>query len=195
MQQSPQMLNGTPSMLPTANITTEQIQKYLDENKELIMAIIENQNLGKFSECPPYHAQLQQNLTYLAKIADAQPQVQTIPSQMPPHSAVQQGHAMHHPRATMSQQQEGPFAPKSPFQLDDQPQHQHQQQAHYLQQQQFIQGQMGVRPGGTSSMYQAMQSSFGYNLFGMQGSKQDSSEASAGDFLGRLASKPNGNTE
>ncbi|XP_041009704.1 RNA polymerase II degradation factor 1-like isoform X3 [Juglans microcarpa x Juglans regia] len=131
----------------------------------------------------------------IPKIADAQPQVQTTPSQTPSHSAVQQGHAMQHPQATMSQQQEGPFAPKLPFQLDDQAQHQHQQQAHYLQQQQLIQGQMGVRPGGTSSMYQAMQSRFGNNLFGMQGSKQDSSEASAGDFLGRLASKPNGSTE
>ncbi|XP_021620391.1 uncharacterized protein LOC110620801 isoform X3 [Manihot esculenta] len=47
MQQTPQ-----PQMLnPSLNITTEQIQKYLDENKQLIMAILENQNMGKFAEC------------------------------------------------------------------------------------------------------------------------------------------------
>jgi hypothetical protein len=36
---------------PAAGITTEQIQKYLDENKQLILAILENQNLGKLAEC------------------------------------------------------------------------------------------------------------------------------------------------
>ncbi|XP_062156720.1 GRF1-interacting factor 3-like [Alnus glutinosa] len=46
MQQSPQLLNGA----LTANITIEQSQKYLDENKELILAIMEIQNLGKFIE-------------------------------------------------------------------------------------------------------------------------------------------------
>uniref|UniRef100_A0A8R7U8L0 SS18 N-terminal domain-containing protein n=1 Tax=Triticum urartu TaxID=4572 RepID=A0A8R7U8L0_TRIUA len=56
-----------------AGITTEQIQKYLDENKQLILAILENQNLGKLAECAQYQAQLQKNLLYLAAIADAQP--------------------------------------------------------------------------------------------------------------------------
>jgi hypothetical protein len=32
-------------------ITTELIQKYLDENKQLILAILDNQNLGKLNEC------------------------------------------------------------------------------------------------------------------------------------------------
>ncbi|XP_059463155.1 GRF1-interacting factor 2-like [Corylus avellana] len=190
MQQSPQVFNGT----PTANITTEQIQKYLDENKELILAIMENQNQGKFAECAPYHAQLQQNLTYLAQIADAQPQAPTMPSQMPSQSTMHQGLLMQHPQATMFQQQTGPIAPKLPFQLNDQHQYQHQQQrqqqqhqqSKYLQQQQLIQGQMGVRPGGTSGNYQAMQAGLGNNLFGIQGSKQDSSEAGAEDFVGKL---------
>ncbi|CAI5986082.1 unnamed protein product [Closterium sp. NIES-64] len=38
-------------------ITTELIQKYLDENKQLILAILDNQNLGKLNEC----AQLQRS--------------------------------------------------------------------------------------------------------------------------------------
>ncbi|VVB06897.1 unnamed protein product [Arabis nemorensis] len=73
MQQSPQMIPMVPSFPPT-NITTEQIQKCLDENKTLIMAILENQNLGKLAECAQYQAHLQKNLMYLAAIADAQPQ-------------------------------------------------------------------------------------------------------------------------
>ncbi|XP_065627812.1 uncharacterized protein LOC112035658 isoform X1 [Quercus suber] len=51
-QQSPDMLNnGAPSILANTNITIEQIQKYLDENIDLILAIMENQNVGKFVEC------------------------------------------------------------------------------------------------------------------------------------------------
>ncbi|KAF7826237.1 GRF1-interacting factor 3-like [Senna tora] len=50
MQQTPQMIPMMPSFPPT-NITTEQIQKYLDENKKLILAILDNQNLGKLAEC------------------------------------------------------------------------------------------------------------------------------------------------
>eukprot|EP00241_Pyramimonas_parkeae_P008676 CAMPEP_0114262106 /NCGR_PEP_ID=MMETSP0058-20121206/21574_1 /TAXON_ID=36894 /ORGANISM="Pyramimonas parkeae, CCMP726" /LENGTH=92 /DNA_ID=CAMNT_0001377847 /DNA_START=227 /DNA_END=505 /DNA_ORIENTATION=- len=58
-------------MQPTV-ITPEVIQKYLDENQQLILAILENQNLGKFTECATYQSRLQQNLMYLAAIADAQ---------------------------------------------------------------------------------------------------------------------------
>ena len=57
-----------------AAITTELIQRYLDENQQLILAILENQNVGKLTECTQYQAKLQQNLMYLAAIADAQPQ-------------------------------------------------------------------------------------------------------------------------
>ena len=35
-------------------ITTELIQKYLDENQNLILAILENQNVGKLNECVLY---------------------------------------------------------------------------------------------------------------------------------------------
>jgi len=56
-----------------AVVTTELIQKYLDENQQLILAILENQNVGKLVECAKYQAKLQENLMYLAAIADAQP--------------------------------------------------------------------------------------------------------------------------
>nr|GMD26410.1 GRF1-interacting factor 3-like [Ipomoea batatas] len=56
--------------------------KYLDDNKKLILAILENQNLGKLAECAQYQAQLQKNLMYLAAIADAQPQAPTMPPQV-----------------------------------------------------------------------------------------------------------------
>eukprot|EP00899_Mesostigma_viride_P024367 jgi/Mesvir1/5114/Mv24080-RA.1 len=55
--------------------------QYLDENQQLILAIMDNQNLGKLNECAQYQARLQQNLMYLAAIADAQPQPQTHPQQ------------------------------------------------------------------------------------------------------------------
>ncbi|KAI7983841.1 GRF1-interacting factor 1 [Camellia lanceoleosa] len=49
--------------------------QYLDENKWLILKILENQNSGKLSENGEYNqARLQQNLMYLAAIADCQPQ-------------------------------------------------------------------------------------------------------------------------
>ncbi|ONK80770.1 uncharacterized protein A4U43_C01F21540 [Asparagus officinalis] len=52
--------------------------EYLDENKQLILAILENQNSGKADECAENQAKLQRNLMYLAAIADSQPQVPTI---------------------------------------------------------------------------------------------------------------------
>ncbi|CAM6050484.1 unnamed protein product [Sphagnum compactum] len=68
----------------STTITTELIQKYLDENKQLILAILDNQNLGQLNECATYQAKLQQNLMYLAAIADAQPQaVQSSPRAAP----------------------------------------------------------------------------------------------------------------
>jgi hypothetical protein len=64
----------------SSTISTDLIQKYLDENKQLILAILDNQNLGKLNECATYQAKLQQNLMYLAAIADAQPQaVHSLP--------------------------------------------------------------------------------------------------------------------
>ncbi|XP_021748445.1 GRF1-interacting factor 2-like [Chenopodium quinoa] len=161
------MQKPTPSMMPVmpsfppANITTEQIQKYLDENKKLILAILDNQNLGKLAECAQYQAQLQKNLMYLAAIADAQPQMATVPAQVAPHPAMQQGaYYMQQQAAAMAQQQG--FTPRmpaqftNPLQMQEQ-QHQQQSQVHQQQQQQAMAGQMNFRPAGPSDGVHPMQ--------------------------------------
>ncbi|GAQ81491.1 SSXT family protein [Klebsormidium nitens] len=81
-----QQPSGGPAQapFPASSITTELIQKYLDENKQLILAILDNQSLGKLTECAHYQARLQQNLMFLAAIADAQPQA---PQPAPPQPA------------------------------------------------------------------------------------------------------------
>ncbi|XP_076924412.1 GRF1-interacting factor 1-like [Bidens hawaiensis] len=81
---------------PTNNVTTDHIQQYLDENKSLILKIVESQNTGKMAECAEYQAKLQRNLMYLAAIADSQPQLPTLHSQYPQSGMMQQpgGHYM-----------------------------------------------------------------------------------------------------
>ncbi|GAV73245.1 SSXT domain-containing protein [Cephalotus follicularis] len=164
MMQPPQML--TPPL--PFNLTTEQIQKYLDENKQLIMAILDNQNLGKSAECASYQAHLQQNLMFLAKIADAQQPAPTIPPQMHPQSVMQQEHYMQPSQAVMSQQQQGFFMPKSPLQLNEQQLQQH----------------TGMRSGVSSSIYQGIQSGLGNNFMNARGSKRDGSEAGSVEGFG-----------
>lgn len=159
-QPTPSMMPVMPSF-PPANITTEQIQKYLDENKKLILAILDNQNLGKLAECAQYQAQLQKNLMYLAAIADAQPQMATVPTQVAPHPAMQQGAYYMQQQAAAMAQQQGVFPPRmpaqftSPLQIHEQ-QHQQQPQVHQ-QQQQAISGQMNFRPAGPSDGMHPMQ--------------------------------------
>ncbi|XP_042053061.1 GRF1-interacting factor 1-like [Salvia splendens] len=76
MQMQPMMAAYYPS-----NVTTDHIQQYLDENKSLILKIVESQNSGKLSECAENQARLQRNLMYLAAIADSQPHPPTMHSQ------------------------------------------------------------------------------------------------------------------
>ncbi|CAH9113451.1 unnamed protein product [Cuscuta epithymum] len=64
-----------------SNLTTDHIQQYLDENKSLILKIVESQNSGKHAETAENQARLQRNLMYLAAIADSQPQLPTMHSQ------------------------------------------------------------------------------------------------------------------
>ncbi|XP_026439762.1 GRF1-interacting factor 1-like [Papaver somniferum] len=74
------------------NLTSEQIQQYLDENKSLIIKILENQTTGNVSELA------EQNLAYLNAIAYSQPQQPTTRTQL--LNAVQQGaHYMQHQQA------------------------------------------------------------------------------------------------
>ncbi|XP_020080134.1 GRF1-interacting factor 1-like isoform X2 [Ananas comosus] len=70
MQMNQNMMGGYAS--PTT-VTTDLIQQYLDQNKQLILAILDNQNTGKVEECARNQAKLQHNLMYLAAIADSQP--------------------------------------------------------------------------------------------------------------------------
>lgn len=138
------------AQISPANITTEQIQKYLDENKQLILAILDNQNLGKLAECAQYQAQLQKNLLYLAAIADAQPPNPSVRPQVVPQPSMQQGAPFMH--------QSPAFSPRPPMQFN--PQQLHEQQQHRLM---TFPGHMGMRPGVMNGM-QAMhhtQTSYG----------------------------------
>uniref|UniRef100_A0A0D9VYM5 SS18 N-terminal domain-containing protein n=1 Tax=Leersia perrieri TaxID=77586 RepID=A0A0D9VYM5_9ORYZ len=88
MQMNQGMMGGYAS--PTT-VTTDLIQQYLDENKQLILAILDNQNNGKVEECARNQAKLQHNLMYLAAIADSQPPQTTAMSQYPSNLMMQSG--------------------------------------------------------------------------------------------------------
>uniref|UniRef100_A0A1D1YAV1 Protein SSXT n=1 Tax=Anthurium amnicola TaxID=1678845 RepID=A0A1D1YAV1_9ARAE len=132
-QPQPPPHGSVPSHLSQANITTEQIQKYLDENKQLILAILDSQNLGKLSECAQYQAQLQKNLLYLAAIADAQT----------PSVRAQGGHYIQ--QVPMFPPGPRPSASFSPQQLQLQELHKPQLLS--------FQGNMGMRPGINNGMH------------------------------------------
>ncbi|KAK9672375.1 hypothetical protein RND81_12G096700 [Saponaria officinalis] len=213
-QQSSQMF-GMPSQQPTTLISTEQIQKYLDENKQLIMAIMESQNLGKINECAQYQAQLQKNLMYLAAIADAQPPPPTGPSQPPPQQqpqlqpqpqtpmqpAIPQGPPMQSPQLAFNQNQQQ----QQQLLLLQQQQHQQQQQtvgygprmgfmgqaydqqSHPIQQhQQTMAGMMGLRMGGASGLHPAVQTGHGGVTHFMDArTRQEGPESGTGDGHGK----------
>ncbi|KAI3508086.1 hypothetical protein L1887_23087 [Cichorium endivia] len=193
MQQPP----PSASKLSPNAITTEQIQKCLEDNKNLIMAIMENQNLGKFQECAQYQAVLQKNLMYLAAIADTHPPPPTpqIPTQSQASPSLPPGFMPQQANNFMQQPQPGiPQLPvggggggsggggqKLPFQLNSLRTQDQQQQLLQFQQQQQLQAQMGLRPGpgpggqsGLFGMHQVM--NHGGDLINGQGSKQDGSE-------------------
>ncbi|XP_048422145.1 GRF1-interacting factor 2-like [Pyrus x bretschneideri] len=169
--------------------------KYLDDNKKLVMAILDNRNLGKLAECAQYQAQLQKNMIYLAAIADAQPLSPAVPAQMAPHPAMQQaGYYMRHAQAAAMAQQQGIFPPKMPMQFNNMHQMHdpRQQQQLHQQNQQAMQGQMGMRPRGASGMpsMHYTEGSFGGGSGGpnsaggpndgCEGSKQDASDPRVG---------------
>jgi hypothetical protein len=54
-------------------ISTELLQTYLDENQMLLEAIVQQQNHGKLQNTLQYQLKLQQNLLFLATLADANP--------------------------------------------------------------------------------------------------------------------------
>ncbi|KAL3650593.1 hypothetical protein CASFOL_006996 [Castilleja foliolosa] len=200
-----QTMNSAPSM-PLNLVSTEQIQKYLDENKNLIMAILETQNLGKVSECAQYQAILQKNLMYLAAIADAQPPGSSASSQPPTSSVAPQGES-HVPQsqaaASQMQQQVGGGGPvaKLPFQMNAlRPQDQQHQlmQFQQQQQQQMQQGQFSLGGGGANNgLHFLMQPQPGLGGVGGGGGMMDfrggqpgGVQSSSGDGHGNLALVP-----
>ncbi|TMW99350.1 hypothetical protein EJD97_002685 [Solanum chilense] len=86
MQMQPMMAAYYPN-----NVTTDHIQQFLDENKSLILKIVESQNSGKISECAESQAKLQRNLMYLAAIADSQPPPPNMHSQLASGGMMQGG--------------------------------------------------------------------------------------------------------
>ncbi|XP_010422734.1 PREDICTED: GRF1-interacting factor 3-like [Camelina sativa] len=220
MQQSPQMIPMVLPSFPPTNITTEQIQKYLDENKKLIMAILENQNLGKLAECAQYQALLQKNLMYLAAIADAQPQpppaAVPTPGAMTPQAMLPHPSAMQPPPSYFIQQHQqamgmgmpqhippGIVPPRGPLQFGNPNQLQDpQQQLH----QQAMQGHMGIRPMGLNNnnglqhqMHQPETTTLGPNNSGPNdasgGGKQDVSQSAADEQSGSAARHGSGDAK
>ncbi|OVA05285.1 SSXT [Macleaya cordata] len=145
MQMQPMMAGYNPN-----NVTTDHIQQYLDENKSLILKILENQNSGKMSECAENQARLQRNLMYLAAIADSQPQPPTMHAQFP-NAVVQQGaHYMQHQQA-QSMMPQSLMAARSSMLYPQQP-------LSAMQQQQALHSQLGMSSGGNNNGLHMMHS-------------------------------------
>ncbi|XP_047958631.1 GRF1-interacting factor 2-like isoform X2 [Salvia hispanica] len=191
---------NTPPSMPLNLVSTEQIQKYLDENKNLIMAILEFQKVGKVAECAQYQAVLQKNLMYLAAIADAQPPGSSTPSQMATSSMAPRGDShmqqsqastVHHQQQQQQQQQQHQQQqqqqPKLPFQLNAlRPQDQHNQMLQFQQQQlQMQQGHFNLAGGANNGLHMLMHPSHGNaNMMDLRGNHSGTLEASSGNAQG-----------
>ncbi|KAJ9682388.1 hypothetical protein PVL29_018328 [Vitis rotundifolia] len=173
MQMQPMMAAYYPS-----NVTTDHIQQYLDENKSLILKIVESQNSGKLTECAENQARLQRNLMYLAAIADSQPQPPTMHAQFPPSGIVQPGaHYMQHQQAQQMTPQSLLAARSSMLYT--------QQSFSALQQQQAIHNQLGMGSGGSAGLHmlQSEASNAGGNGTMGTGGFPDFSRGTAGEGL------------
>ncbi|XP_074571522.1 GRF-interacting factor 1-like [Curcuma longa] len=170
-------------------VTTDIIQQYLDENKQLILAILDNQNAGKADECAENQAKLQRNLMYLAAIADNQQQAPTI-AQFPPNPVMQSGpRYMQHPQAQPMTPQ-SLMAARSSLLYAQSPISALQQQ-----QQAALHSQLGVSSGSSSGGFNMLhgEASIGGNTlaggvfsdFGRSGSmKQDAGSALSNEGRG-----------
>ncbi|KAH6828158.1 hypothetical protein C2S53_015108 [Perilla frutescens var. hirtella] len=175
---------------PLNLVSTDQIQKYLDENKNLIMAILECQKMGKVAECAQYQAILQKNLMYLAAIADAQPPGSSTSSQIPTSSVAPQGdsHMQQTQASTVQQQPGGPIA-KLPFQLNAlRPQDQQNQLLQFQQQQ--LQGHFSLGGGANNGLHMLMHPGHGNSgnmMMDLRGNPTGTLEASSGNGQGNSA--------
>ncbi|KAK8342570.1 hypothetical protein E1A91_A08G237900v1 [Gossypium mustelinum] len=128
------------------NVTTDHIQQYLDENKSLILKIVESQNSGKFSECAENQARLQRNLMYLAAIADSQPQPPAIHAQFPSSGIMQAGgHYMQQQQQTQQMTPQSLMAARSSMLYGQQPFSDLQQQV--------LHGPLGMSSGGSTGLH------------------------------------------
>lgn len=143
MQQQQQMHTGAYN---TTSVTTDHIQQYLDENKALILNILENQNTGRFNECAENQSRLQHNLMYLAAIADCQPKASPVHLQPYMNSMQPQQTQSQHmvPQSHMMAQSQTGFSQQSPFTMV---QHHHSFQN---------QSQLGIRSSGTSGTHTSL---------------------------------------
>lgn len=139
MQMQPMMA----AYYPTNSVTTDHIQQYLDENKSLILKIVESQNSGKMTECAENQAKLQRNLMYLAAIADSQPQSPAVHSQYQLGGMMQQagGHYMQQHQQAQQMTPQALMAARSSMLYN-------QQQYSSLQQQAAMHNQLGMNSGG-----------------------------------------------
>ncbi|XP_027367317.1 GRF1-interacting factor 1-like [Abrus precatorius] len=173
MQMQPMMAAYYPN-----NVTTDHIQQYLDENKSLILKIVESQNSGKLSECAENQSRLQRNLMYLAAIADSQPQPTPIPGQYPPSGIMQQG--AHYMQAQQAQQmtQQQLMASRSSLLYAQQP-------FSVLQQQQGLHSQLGMSSSGSPGLHmlQSEPTNVGGNATIGTGGFPEFIRASTGDGL------------
>ncbi|KAL2557991.1 GRF1-interacting factor 1 [Forsythia ovata] len=139
MQMQPMMATYNPN-----NVTTDHIQQYLDENKSLILKIVESQNSGKVSECAENQARLQRNLMYLAAIADSQPQPLGMHSQYPTGGiSLPSAHYMQHQQPQQMTPQSLMAARASML---------YGQQPFPAQQQHVLHSHLGISSGGSSEI-------------------------------------------
>lgn len=140
---------------PIASATTEIVQTYLDENKQLILAILDNQTLGKINESAIYKAKLQANLMYLAAVADSQPYPSPVHVQVQPTTVLQPGtQYMTHSQVQQQMAQRSLMVGRISLQYTPQQilaLHQAQQQLQQ-QQQQSMHGQIGINPVGNNEL-------------------------------------------
>ncbi|CAF2144258.1 GRF1-interacting factor 1 isoform X1 [Brassica rapa] len=182
MQMQPMMAGYYPS-----NVTSDHIQQYLDENKSLILKIVESQNSGKLSECAENQARLQRNLMYLAAIADSQPQPPSMHSQQygtAGGGGLMQGeggsHYLQQQQAIQQQQsQQSLMAARSSMLYAQQ----QQQPYATLQQQQLHHSQLGMSSssgGGSSGLHMLQGEAGGFHDFGRGKLEMGSGEGRGG---------------
>ncbi|KAL0692404.1 hypothetical protein Bca4012_059584 [Brassica carinata] len=181
MQMQPMMAGYYPS-----NVTSDHIQQYLDENKSLILKIVESQNSGKLSECAENQARLQRNLMYLAAIADSQPQPPSVHSQYgSAGGGLIQGeggsHYLQQQQATQQQQmtQQSLMAARSSMLYAQQ----QQQPYATLQHQQLHHSQLGMSSssgGGSSGLHMPQGEAGGFQEFGRGKLEMGSGEGRGG---------------